>query len=64
MSAFTEMREAVNEAGVQLRAADTYSNDMAKLLIGRLRNVKGYDVLKDLKRELSHYNAQTGRWKD
>lgn len=60
---FDEMMKAVDEAEATLRIADRMANRMAKMLIGRLREVVYYDVLKNLKRELRDYNMHTCQWK-
>jgi len=60
----SDMEDAVREAGGDLRRADMVASKMAKLLIGRLRSVDGYHVLKDLKAELKRFNSQTGCWKE
>lgn len=59
---FDAMRAAVREAQDTLRAADEMARDMARLLRGRLRNVPP-GLLRDLKRELTAFNAHTGDWK-
>lgn len=58
---FDEMRAGMAQAREQLHAADTFANQMAGILKGRLRHVDRY-TLRDLKRELAHYNARTGKW--
>ena len=59
-----DFKEAVSQAEAHLRMADMMANEMAKLLVGRLRHVDGYNVLKNLKAELKDYNAHTGQWKE
>jgi hypothetical protein len=65
---FEEMVAAVNEAKETLRLADSISDRMAKMLVGRLRRVSlswgGDSALADLKRELRDFNMQTLKWKD
>jgi hypothetical protein len=63
-NAFDDVRAAVDAAKMQLRAADTVATNMAYLLRGRLRKVDAGYILKDLKKELANFNAQTGQWKD
>lgn len=63
-NAFDDVRAAVEAAEIQLRAADTVATNMAFLLCGRLRKVQPAYVLRDLKKELANFNAQTGQWKD
>lgn len=60
---FDEMRAAVYEAEIQLRAVDRMTCDLARLIKGRLRQANSWD-LADLKRELRSFNMVTGRWKD
>jgi hypothetical protein len=63
MNCFDETRRAVEQAEMQIRAADTVATDMAKLLLGRLNRVNSDWVLADLKRELANFNIRTGEWK-
>jgi len=60
---FNEMIESIEDAEHTLRCADALTNKIAKLLIGRLRKVTGYNILRSLKRELKNYNAHSGEWK-
>jgi hypothetical protein len=60
---FDEFRAAMREAKTTMWAADSIAEDMADSLRGRLRKVSIY-TLKKLKRELSQFNANTGRWKE
>ena len=57
-----EMRKVIDEAKTTLRGADNIADDMAFILIGRLRKVRHWN-LKKLKKELSNFNAHTGKWK-
>lgn len=59
---FDQMRAAVRDAEMTLNAADTVAGTMGSLLIGRLHNCQPH-VLKDLKRELRLFNANTGTWR-
>jgi hypothetical protein len=56
-----DMRHAVQVANNTLAAADNVANDLARLLVGRLRRVSPYR-LEQLKRELKNFNIHTGRW--
>ena len=60
---YGEMKTAVEDAERTLRFADMAADDMARMLIGRLRKVHTFGVLADLKRELKGYNIHTGTWK-
>lgn len=46
-----------------MAAADSVANEMADIIQGRLRKVSTWK-LKKLKRELSQFNANTGKWKE
>jgi hypothetical protein len=61
---FSEMETAVAEAEATLSRADAMANKLARLLLGRLRKVNGYGVLKELKRELRAFDAGRQRWKE
>lgn len=63
MNAFDQMREAMNEAEAQMRAADSASDRMARMLCGRLRKVPGH-ILVELKRELQQFDACRKIWKE
>ena len=66
---YNEFITAVEDAENTQRRADIHAEAMAKMLIGRLRKVTRHDtysqhnILADLKRELSNYNASTRQWK-
>lgn len=62
MNAWDQMRSALAEARAQLVAADSVADRLADMLVGRLRKVDR-DHLRQLKRELAHFNARTGKWK-
>jgi len=62
MSKWDEMRSAYVDAEQTIKAADSISVDMARMIIGRLRKVDGWTLIK-LKRELKNFNMQTQRWK-
>ena len=53
---------AFADAENTLAKADEIANQMARILVRRLRRVDGY-LLENLKRELRSYNMQTGEWK-
>lgn len=59
---YSEMRIALDTAKQTLKNADYCANDLAKMLIGRLRKVN-CNQLDQLKRELKDYNMKTGHWK-
>lgn len=65
---FEDMQRAVYDAERTIRKANNQSLRLAQMLRGKLRIVsKEYDgdeVLKDLKIELSQFNASTGKWKN
>ena len=64
---FDTMRTAIQNARMALRAADSVTDDMVRLVVGRLRKVHtwlGKQALSDLKRELKDWNAHTKKWKD
>lgn len=63
MNAYDTMRQAMREANATMSAADSVANQMADMLIGRLRKCQSW-YLKKLKKELSQYNAHTGKWKE
>lgn len=58
-----ELREAVSDARSKLRSADRVADDLADLLVGRLRKGVSAYKLKQLKRELRDFNIHTGSWK-
>lgn len=63
-----EMRAAVVDAENILRRVDLVTEDLAKLLVGRLRKIPrtwaNTNVLCNLKRELQNFNITTRRWKN
>lgn len=59
----TDMERAVNDANATLSRADTLADQLARLLIGRLKRVSSGYVLRSLKKELADYNMHTGAWK-
>lgn len=63
MNAWDQMQTALSEAKAITYQADLRANDMAAILHGRLRKVTP-DRLRKLKRELSQFNAATGKWKE
>jgi len=52
----------MSEARAIMHTADMVAGDMAENLAGRLRHVS-HSKLRRLKRELSQFNAHTGKWK-
>jgi len=66
---YIEMSEAVNNARRTQFAFEAHITDLAKLLVGNLRVVNkdglwsADQVLIDLKRELTQFNANTRTWK-
>lgn len=63
---FDEFQTALTQARIVNRAADENAEAMAKLLVGRLRCIKGHFGVQDLvrlKRELRDFNVTTKRWK-
>ncbi len=60
---FDLMRQAVSEAQHTMSAVDSQANNLANMLEGRLRKVQPW-VLARLKKELSQFNAHTGKWKN
>lgn len=63
-----EMRQAVVDAENILLRVDLVTEDLAKLLVGRLRKIprtwRNTNVLCSLKRELQNFNITTKRWKN
>jgi hypothetical protein len=57
-----DIMKAINEANNLQKRVDYNSKNMARLLIGRLRNIDSNYILSALKRELKDYNAKTGKW--
>ena len=67
MMHYSDMVSAVDEAERVMKNVDWMTAKMAKMICGRLRRLDdGYashQILRKLKRELSHFNAVTGKWK-
>jgi hypothetical protein len=66
---FDEVTAAVNDAERAIRQANIRVEQMTFLVRGRLRYIdvnrwSNRELLADLKRELSQYNATTGQWKN
>lgn len=59
---FDDMRDAIKDAEITLRAADNVAYDLARMLVGRLRKCGRYH-LASLKRELHEFDSRTGKWK-
>jgi hypothetical protein len=62
MNRFSEFKDAVRQAELDLACADSLSTDMARMIAGRLRKVSPY-WLRRLKYELRDFNIQTCKWK-
>jgi hypothetical protein len=56
------MEEAVNDAKITLRRADSQTGAMARLVNDRLRNVSG-NTLAEMKRQLRDFNINTYEWR-
>lgn len=56
------MRAAVDRARNTIRAANHMVNQLAPLMVDRLRHVDSADLVR-LKRELRDFDAHTKRWK-
>lgn len=59
---WSEADKAIQDARRTMSNADRVANQMASILIGRLRHVSVYR-LQELKRELQDFNAHTKTWK-
>lgn len=65
---YTAFKLAVEDAKTTMYRADQMAKNVAPLMVGRLRFVSKDDMwsshqtLKALKKELSQYNARTGKW--
>lgn len=62
----TEVYAAVRQAKLDIKAVDEHVYSMGVLIQGRLKSLPyGYwnqELLKSLKKELSQFNATTGKW--
>lgn len=59
------MHQAIADAERTLRLADDQTEQLIHFTVGRLRKAKSYRAinnLKKLKKELSQFNAITGKW--
>ncbi len=64
MISFEQVCDAFNEADNVLRNADKIASRAVEHAAGRLRRLDpGVDCLRELKRELEHFDARKGRWK-
>ena len=63
MNKWDQMREAMQEAKATMCAADSFANQMAEMLQGRLRKVHPW-VLQNLKRQLADFDAHRKIWKE
>ncbi|WGK93772.1 MULTISPECIES: hypothetical protein [Flavobacterium] len=59
---FTEAQQAINDAKNTLNKADEMVRQLGSLMIGRLKQMRPYDLAK-LKKELDAFNAKTKEWK-
>lgn len=60
----SEIKQAADQARTELSRIDLMANDLADLLVGRLRHVSWISTLIALKKELRKFNIHTGRWAD
>lgn len=60
---FDTMKASIREAKRTMEVADAVAEDIAYLLIGRLRKVNSGTALRALKKEIANYDMTTGRWK-
>ena len=60
---FDEMKQAISQARSTFNLADSMASTLADLLVGRLRMVSSWTLVK-LKRELRNFNAHTKTWKN
>lgn len=64
MISFDAVRDAFNAADDVLRNADKITSRAVEHAAGRLRRLDpGINCLRELKRELEHFDARKGRWK-
>ena len=66
MNAWDEIEKALSAARAASYAADEHADSMVRLLVGRLRNVRGYQgvrALAKLKRELRDFDTRTHIWR-
>lgn len=59
---WNEMKAAVEQAKTTIGQAECFTDDFAKMLVGRLRRVNKW-TLAELKRELRNFNPQRRTWK-
>lgn len=62
---YDEMHQAIAQAEQTLRLADSQTEQLIHFTVGRLRKAKSWRAvcnLKKLKKELSQFNATTGKW--
>ncbi len=59
-----EMIAAVKDAERTMNLANSYTNQLAGLIVGRLRTGRvAHWVLRQLKKELAGYNTHTRQWR-
>jgi len=59
---FREFRDSIRQAELDIKSVDALANDMAAVMVGRLRMASPH-YLKKLKHELRDFNICTGKWK-
>ncbi len=62
-----ELNDMLDEHREVQNRLDEQTHELVKLILGRLRNINSYwgkEDLAKLKKELSRFNAKTGKWKD
>jgi hypothetical protein len=57
-----DMNKAMGDAKAAFKRADNVANEMARLMVGRLRKCNP-STLRRLKRELRDFNMTTGEWR-
>ena len=65
---YQEMRQAIQSAKTTLNVADAAAEDLARMLVGRLRAASKYHTgaiaVAKLKRELRDFNLHTMTWRE
>lgn len=62
---YDNLRAGMKDAREQIERADSICDDIAEILVGRLRAARiSNHVLIALKRELKFYNIQQRRWRE
>jgi len=60
---FDTMKASIREARRTMEVSDAVAEDIAFILVGRLRKVRSTTYLRALKKELANFDMTTGRWK-